>query len=236
MVKKEYGNSGYTESFLSFASSMSEQEIKDRIKQAAHDLVMQYSIRSVSMDDIANRLGMSKKTIYIYFKDKDELVKEVVEDVISRNQEICRADKVKAENAIHEIFLSMEMVVEMFRKMNPSVLFDMQKYHPAAFNHFLSHKNDFIYNVMRQNLKRGQAEGLYRESVNINIMARFRVESMMLLFNPEFLHRAGSTLLEVEEQVITHWVFGLATEKGHKTIMKYLNRRTKDLTASLPVK
>ena len=58
---------------------MTEIDTRERIKQKAHDLFMQYGLRSVSMDDIANSLGMSKKTIYQYFADKDELVDAVVE-------------------------------------------------------------------------------------------------------------------------------------------------------------
>ena len=84
---------------------MIETDTKQRIQKAAHDLVMQYSIRSVSMDDIAANLGISKKTIYHYFKDKDELVEAVVDDVIETNQCACLEDRDKAENAVHEIFL-----------------------------------------------------------------------------------------------------------------------------------
>src|SRR4051812_1265658 len=134
---------------------MTDIDTKIRIQKAAHDLVMQYSIRSVSMDDIAANLGMSKKTIYQYFKDKDELIEEVVDNVINTNQCICNDDRDKADNAIHEIFLVMKMMVEMFKSMNPSVLFDMQKYHPTAFRKFQKHRNEYLYNICSQNLQRG---------------------------------------------------------------------------------
>ena len=80
---------------------------------------MQFGIRSVSMDDIATNLGMSKKTIYQYFKDKDELVEAVVDDVIATNQYACKADIDKSENAVHEIFLVMDMMAEMFKSDEP---------------------------------------------------------------------------------------------------------------------
>lgn len=227
MAKKSYGNFGYIKSFHSFAAFMSEPEIRDRIKAVAHELVMKYSIRSVSMDDIASKLGMSKKTIYLYFKDKDELIQEIVEDVIAANQATCTADKASADNAIHEIFLAMEMMVKMFRTMNPSVLFDMQKYHDAAYQHFRKHKYDFIYNMMKHNILRGQEEGLYREDIRVEALAWFRVDSMMIPFNPDYLEKASCSLMEAEEEVITHWVFGLATAKGHKTILKYLRQKEK---------
>lgn len=227
MVKKRYGNYGYIKSFHSFAFHMSENEIKNRIKEVAHKMVMQYGIRSVSMDDMAGELGMSKKTIYQYFKDKDELVEAIVTDVVSKNQATCMSDRSGAENAVHEVFLGMEMVVAMFRTMNPSILFDLQKYHPSAFRLFLHHKNEFVYNIMKKNIDRGISEGLYRADIKVEILSRFRVDSMMLPFNPEFLSKTNSSLMEVEEQVIIHWVYGLVTEKGYKMVQKYFKESSK---------
>jgi AcrR family transcriptional regulator len=199
-------------------------DTKQRIQKTAHDLVMQYSIRSVSMDDIAATLGMSKKTIYQYFKDKDELVESVVEDVIHTNQCICNSDREKADNAVHEIFLVMEMMVEMFKTMNPSILFDMQKYHPVAYQRFQKHRNDYLYNVCRQNLERGIREELFRPEINVDTMARYRVETMLTAFNPEFQRSVKQSLLDIEKEIIIHYLFGLVTMKGYKMVLKYMEQ------------
>ena len=79
---------------------MTEIDNKERIKIQATDLFMRYGIRSVSMDDIANNLGMSKKTIYQFYADKDELVDAVIEHEINHNEACCELDKGKSENAI----------------------------------------------------------------------------------------------------------------------------------------
>lgn len=208
---------------------MIELDTKQRIQKAAHDLVMQYSIRSVSMDDIAAHLGMSKKTIYQYFKDKDELVEAVVDNVIDTNQCICNDDREKADNAVHEIFLVMEMMVEMFKTMNPSILFDMQKYHPAAFRKFQRHRNEYLYNVCKQNLERGIREELFRPEINTDIMARYRVETMLTAFNPEFQRMVKESLIVIEEEIIIHYLFGLVTLKGYKLILAYMEQREKNL-------
>ena len=199
-------------------------DTKQRIQKTAHDLVMQYSIRSVSMDDIAATLGMSKKTIYQYFKDKDELVESVVEDVIHTNQCICNSDREKADNAVHEIFLVMEMMVEMFKTMNPSILFDMQKYHPAAFKKFQNHRNEYLYNICKQNLERGIREELFRPEINVDTMARYRVETMLTAFNPEFQRSVKQSLLDIEKEIIIHYLFGLVTMKGYKMVLKYMEQ------------
>lgn len=201
--------------------------LKEKIRLVAHNLMMQYGIRSISMDDIASELGISKKTIYLYFNDKDELVEEVVKEIIFKNQGLCNADRRSANDAVHEIFLAMDMVTELFKSMNPSVLFDLQKYHSTAFAAFLNHKNDFILTMMRQNLKRGIREELYRPEINVEIMARFRVESLFIPFNPEFVRSTKSTLVIIEQEIISHYLFGLVTLKGYKLILKYKEKREK---------
>ena len=211
---------------------MADLTTKERIKITAHDLVMKYGIRSVSMDDIATALGISKKTIYLYYADKDELVLAVVSDVIRKSELDCDRDKKASENAIHEIFLAMEMVVEMFTTMNPSIIYDMHKYHPRAFAIFQKHKNEYIYNVMRQNLNRGINEGLYRAELNIDIMSKYRVESMLLPFSPEFRHNLKYNLVEIEQELIVHFLFGLVTLKGYKLILKYQQEKIKKITTN----
>jgi AcrR family transcriptional regulator len=199
----------------------------ERIKQQAHDLFMQYGFRSVSMDDIANKLGMSKKTIYQFYADKEELVTAIVKETIQENQDCCTADSKAAENAVHEIFLAIDMVTEMLGEMNPSLLFDMQKYHPQAFAIFQKHKNDFLYKVMKENIVRGIKEELYRPDVNIELISRFRVETMMLPFNPEFQQKIKLDMVSIHEELLMQYLFGLASPKGYKLIIKYQQERNK---------
>ncbi len=210
-------------------SVMTETDTKQRIQKAAHDLVMQYGIRSISMDDIAANLGMSKKTIYQYFNDKDELIEAVVDEVITTNQCACNADIDKSENAVHEIFLVMDMMAEMFKTMNPFILHDMQKYHPVAFQKFMKHKNEFLYNVCAQNLQRGVKEELYRPELAVDILCRYRVETMFIPFNPEFQQSVKHGLAKIEEEILIHFLFGLVSLKGYKLIIKYKEQKEKAL-------
>jgi len=94
-------------------------EPKERILLKAEELFMQFGIRSVSMDDIANNLGMSKKTLYQYFADKDELVEGVVDGHINEVEGDCINCRTNATDAIHEIFLTMEHIMEELNNMNP---------------------------------------------------------------------------------------------------------------------
>ena len=219
------GNFGYTNSFHSFAFNMTDIDTGTRIKEKAHSLFMQYGFRSVSMDDIANNMGISKKTIYQYYADKDELVEAVIESEFQKNQGICEYDKSNSKNAIHEIFMAMDMMMEMFSSMNPSLIFDMQKYHPKAFVKFHAYKNEYLYNLTLDNIVRGIKEGMYREEMNVEILSRFRVETMMMSFNLDFNSKLKKSMAEIEEEIITHFLFGLVNIKGYKMVLKYQQDR-----------
>lgn len=199
----------------------------ERIKARAKEMFMQYGLRSVSMDDIAGSLGLSKKTLYRFYEDKDALVGSVIREMLMHNQDCCSADKERADNAVHEIFLAMDFMHEIFRSMNPALVFDMQKYHPAAFAKFAKHKNDFLFNVIRENIQRGISEELYRPEIMVDVVARFRTESMMLPFNPEFLSKLKQSLAEVEDELMLYFLYGLVTPKGYKLAEKYRQQREK---------
>ncbi len=202
-------------------------EVKERILVKAHELFNRYGIRSVSMDDIAAQLGMSKKTLYQYYVDKDELVKTVFTGVMEANKEQCGQCQANGENAIHEVFLSFDMLQEMLSNMNPSILFDMQKYHPSAFKNFQDYRNNFLYKLIRKNLEDGIAQELYRDDIDVEILTRYRLFSIMLSFDSEVFPSNKSQLVYIEQQLLEHFLWGLATAKGQKLIQKYKNQRTK---------
>ena len=206
---------------------MAEKDTGERIKQTAHGLFMQFGLRSVSMDDIANSLGISKKTIYQFYQDKDALVEDVIASIIEHNQFCCQKDREGSMNAIHEIFLAMDFMMEIFKSMNPSLVFDMQKYYPGAFLKFSEHKNNYLQGMIKTNILRGIEEELYREDLQVEILSRFRVESMMLPFNPDFQSKVKFNLAVIEEELILHFLFGMVSLKGYKMAIKYQQDRIK---------
>ena len=202
-------------------------EAKERILVKSHELFNRYGIRSVSMDDIAAQLGMSKKTLYQYYTDKDDLVNAVFDIVLATNKSQCTDCIRKGENAIHEVFLSFDMVEEMLKNMNPSLLFDMQKYHPSAFKKFDDFRNGFLYKVIRANLERGIREELYREDIDTDILSRYRLHSVLLSFSQEVFPSNKTNLVYIEQQLLECFLYGLATPKGQKLVQKYKHQRSK---------
>lgn len=202
-------------------------EPKERILVKSHELFNRYGIRSVSMDDIAAQLGMSKKTLYQYYTDKDELVNAVFDIVLTDNKTHCLECSKQGENAIQEVFLSFDVVEEMLKNMNPSVLFDMQKYHPTAFKKFEEFRNGFLYRIIKANLERGIKEELYREDIDTDILSRYRLHSVLLSFDTDVFPSNKTQLFHIEQQLLELFLFGMATSKGLKLIQKYKNQRTK---------
>ncbi len=200
-------------------------ELKERIIQEARTLFLKLGIRSVSMDEIATQLGISKKTLYQHFQDKDELVDLVLEGQICNMQSETRQTVESASNAIEEIFNTMDMMVKHSRNMNPVVIFDLQKYHFSSFQKFHAYQNDFLLTIISNNLKKGVEEGLYRSDIKINILAKFRLETLMMGFNMNAFPTEKFNVTEVSLVIIENFLYGLATEKGFNLIESYKNKR-----------
>jgi len=191
----------------------------------AKALFLKLGIRSVSMDEIAAQLGISKKTLYQHFKDKDELVDLVLVGQICNMQEEALKTVESASNAIEEIFNTMDMMVKHSRNMNPVVIFDLQKYHLSSFQKFHAYQNDFLLNIISNNLKKGVEEGFYRSDINIEILSKFRLATLMIGFNMEAFPSDKFNVTEVSLVVIENFLYGLATEKGYNMIESYKQKR-----------
>ena len=202
-----------------------QMEPKERIIKEARGLFFRVGIRSVTMDDIAAQVGMSKKTLYQHFADKDELVDNLVDGEIGLMQNETMECINNSANAIEEIFISMEMANKHFTKMNPMVLFDLHKFHFDSFQKFMDHKNTFLMSVITDNLKRGLTENLYRTATKIDIMAKYRLQMLMLPFDMEAYPPMQYNLIDVSNAMIENFLYGLSTEKGYKLIEQYKKER-----------
>jgi AcrR family transcriptional regulator len=204
--------------------------MEQRITEKAQELFFRYGLKSVTMDDIATHLGMSKKTIYQYYTDKDALVDAVVQKEIDNDVIECAGHRQKCENAVHEVFLALDMMQEMMSTMNPVIIFEMQKYYPSAFKKMNDHKNKFLYKVIRENIELGIKEEMYRPDINPDILAKFRIESIFIAFNPDLFPSSKYSLFQIETHMMEHFLYGICTAKGIKQLFKYKNQRQKSIT------
>jgi AcrR family transcriptional regulator len=179
------------------------------------------------MDEIAVQCGMSKKTIYQVFADKDALVAAIMEEHISKAESNCVFVQNNSENAIHEIFLSLDWVHQMFDGVNPIMLFDLRKYHTNIFQKLEVHKGHFLTEIFRKNYERGIAEGLYRPEIKIDILVPLRIHTMTLVFENDLFPSNKYTLYDIDKEITLLELYGIATPKGIKLIEKYIKQRSK---------
>ncbi|ARS36826.1 TetR/AcrR family transcriptional regulator [Pontibacter actiniarum] len=196
-------------------------DLKEKIKRAAFSMFCQRGIKSVSMDDIAQHLAMSKKTLYKWFKNKDEVVYEATADYLCCVQHDCEGYIEQAQNAIDELFQVMALTKQVFSQTHPSIFHDLQKYHHDSWQLWLQHKNSFMLQKVKANIIRGMREGLYRKDLNVDIMARMRLAILELPFNAEVFPPHEYEIKQVQLAVLEHYMLGMATLKGHKLINEY---------------
>jgi AcrR family transcriptional regulator len=202
-------------------------ETKDRIIAQTHDLFTRYGIRSVSIDDIAYHLAISKKTIYQYYDDKDALVECVLDIELKKSNDDCDNNKLKKQNSIHELFLTIDSMKEMFKQLNPTFIHDIQKYHPKCFRKLNQHKNDFFYTIIKDNLELGVKEGLYRSEINIDILTKFHLETFLITTNSEIFPASKYDVAKVSQEILENFLYGIATTKGIEKIEHYKQERQK---------
>ncbi len=199
---------------------MDEVDVKDKILRGSEELFMRYGVRSISMDDIARHVGVSKKTLYQHVADKEELVLLVSRSHLERN--IVQFDGIRegSKNPIEELANISVCLKHNMETMNPTLLYDLQKFHPKAWGEWITFKRKYLRESIVRNLSQGIADGYFRADVNPDVMAAMRIELVQLAFNNEIFPPAQFKLAEVQEQIFDHFVFGLVTEKGRKLYLK----------------
>jgi AcrR family transcriptional regulator len=196
-------------------------EAKEKILKGAEELFLRYGIRSITMDEIAKHLGMSKKTIYQFFSDKDEMVHTLMKEKLNEDERDFKELSDKAGNFVEEIFLHMKKIGEIVGQINPNVFYDLQKYYPQTWKLFRDFKEQCICAMVEQSLENGKKQGLVRKDVNTKIMARLRLEEIEMGFNPTLYPPEKFRIVEVQLALIEHFLYGICTIKGHKLVNKH---------------
>lgn len=199
-------------------------EVKEYIVEEADKLFCQYGFKSVTMDDIAKHLGMSKKTIYQHFSDKDELVNILIDEKLTKQD--CAMDNCasNAADAVQEIFFAIVNIHQLLSNMNPKLFYDLQKYHPKAWLNFKTFKEKVLGTAILTNLERGIREGLYRPEIKTDILTQMRLEQVDLLFSQQHSHYTMNSkynIAQVMIEITEHFLYGICNQKGLALINEY---------------
>ena len=196
------------------------ENIKNRIISGAESLFLAYGVKSITMDEVAKNLGVSKKTIYQHVSDKDELVTLAVKSSMENQESQVDLIHATAKDPIDEVLKLSEYMRGLFLTMNPFLLMEIQRYYPKAYESYLIFKESCIINSLAENLKWGISMGYYRPHINIGILSRMRMEQVEWGFNPR-IFKENKYFSDIQIQLLEHFLYGICTLKGHKLINKY---------------
>jgi TetR/AcrR family transcriptional regulator, cholesterol catabolism regulator len=196
---------------------------KERILNSTREQFYRYGVKRITMDDIARQLGISKKTIYQEYKDKNALLNDLARIDMKHHADQIQLMAKTANNAVDEIVKTMKYMSATFSQINPTLFYDMQKYHIEAWKQYESFKSKCITEAVQKNMKRGIKEELYRDDIDIKILTHLRIVEMEFSMNLDYYHQHQFEFVKVHIELLKHFLFGIATLKGHKLINKMMN-------------
>ena len=191
---------------------------RKHIVEQAFSTFKQRGFKNVTMDDISRQVGISKKTLYELFKHKDDLVEAVVQYVIHNNTCQIENTATPSNNAIEHNIQMMLYLDRFVGGMNPVCFIDLQRYYPVAFQHLTQHRTQFVEQSILHNLKQGIEEGLYRPDIDVQIIARYRTESIFLVIQQQWFSNLDYDASKINYQIFIHYMYGLCTMKGHEVL------------------
>jgi len=205
------------------------EEFEIILKKVA-GLYHKYGIKSVTMDDIAHELGISKKTIYKYVGEKEELVKQVSMFIDKKKDEEVFHHMTDTENAIEELLEVNSCLNKFMQEASPSYMYDMKKYYPEIFQEWIVRRRGKMYDAVLTNLKRGKKEGIYRDDLNEEIIARLQLMRFENINNSELFSTAETHSSNFFMEIFVYHIRGIANEKGLKILQNQLKKLEEKIT------
>lgn len=194
-------------------------EIKDKILTEAELLFMRYGFKSITMDDVARELGVSKKTLYQFFSDKNDLVNQCVEHYLeTMNTICCSVVENKELDAISVMLQISEQMNAMIRQVNPSSMFDLKKYFKGAWDKLEVDRRSFIKRVIQDNILLGIKKGLYRKDLDPETISRIYIYLTGYLTNPDHYDKEGMDIKEMHLEIVKYHLRSICTPKGHELL------------------
>jgi AcrR family transcriptional regulator len=201
-----------------------ERDEIELILERVGDLYRKYGIKSVTMDDAARELGISKKTLYTFVKDKEDLVKQVMMQERYKMHHRFEGLMSERHNAIEELFEVNKQIKIMIREHSTTIDYDLKKYFPALFREIFEDTRQNMYEAVLKNIKRGKEEGLFRKDLNEEVIARLHVSRIMgMSENPHFSIEE-ITSDKVYNEIMVYHIRGMANENGIKYLEENLDK------------
>lgn len=193
--------------------------MKEKIISKASDMFLKLGFKSITMDDIAGEMCISKKTIYKYFCNKEILIEESTATIHKEIREIIESIVSKNYNAIEENFQIRKMFKEMFKSSDTSPIYQLKKHYPEIHQKVMSREIEECNSLFRRNIEKGIKEGLYRTNINIENYVRFYY---ILVFSINENTKSEKEALKIELEILEYHTRALATPNGIVELEKQL--------------
>lgn len=189
---------------------------------------MRYGIRSVSMDDIARELGISKKTLYQQVENKSDLIRQVFVERSSEEREVIEEMRQQSENAIEELVVVARFMISKLRLISPTSRYDLEKYYQDVYRELDQLHMTFFTHFIQENLKQGIKEGLYRKNVEVGVVAKLFVGMATRLAHNDYFAVKDYSLEDLVSQLFFYHIHGVASEDGMRIVRKYLGKEDEE--------
>lgn len=204
-------------------------DYRERITEEAAILFMKYGIRAVTMDSIAHHLGMSKRTIYEHFADKEELLMSVIESMSAKQKDVFRKIMNEADNVIEALFAILRVASDHISKINPTYLMDLKKYHYRVYE-MICQKGDIKnFEMTLAMLRRGVEEKIFRDDINLDIVNSGIHSVIDSTRDNEALSPEKYSPFEIIDNLLFNYLLGISTPRGRELINKYKEQKKNEL-------
>ncbi len=202
-------------------------DVQQKILSVSVDMFRQYGFKTITMDDIARRAGVSKKTLYQHYVNKQEVVQAAINWYQHRISDECHHALSTSENAIEAMVRLNEVLNQTFKQVNPLAMLELQRFFPEAHEMFRKtlFERDMI--AMRDNIIRGVEEGNYREDLNAELLAIYRMECCLIMMQPNLMMNERYNTQIVSQEIFEHFLYGIMSAKGEKLFKKYKEKYQK---------
>lgn len=201
--------------------------MREELLENISELFLKYGLRSTSMDDICSHLKISKKTLYQFFSNKDD----VVEQVMFHRRENHRARKdleeLKRHNVVEMMWLIKEHIISDLNSRMPANLFDLKKYHPEVYERINEGDGKFIHCLLTEMMEKGIKEGYFRKDINTEVQIYLFVKQMSFLGEPEMMSDLKYPVETIVSTIVENFIRSLITMKGGEELKKLVNNKQK---------
>ena len=187
---------------------------RTRILEIATEQFSRFGVRAVTMEDIARQGGISKKTIYMEFADKKVLVKEAFEVLLDEDRKKLNCILETEDGVIEHLVKTSKMVRQRLQFINPLVFMEVQRYFPEAWKMFEDFKVKVIMEDLINVIEKGKVLGYFRPEIDLQILAKVRINQTASMFDPENVSRKDYNPVEEQMVMLDHFLHGIFTEKG----------------------